>query len=206
MVNYAEALKKPFSDIKKLLIYIALSIIPIINFMSVGYLLDTAETSMKKKKDLPEWKDFARLFVEGVKAFVIGIVYMIPIFIMGAFVFGPMMTSLLEFNMDFIFENLMLMSTGLIVLGLIALLIGYFSLGALMRYSKTRNMKEAFNFNAISKKVFTGKYFAAWFIGLIIFVLVSAVFSLIPVIGQILGGAIGGIFYVSVLGEAYAEA
>ena len=206
MVNYAEALKKPFSDIKKLLIYIALSIIPIVNFMSLGYLLDTAEESMKKKKDLPEWQDFARLFVEGVKGFIIGIIYMIPIFILGALVFKSVAMSFLNFDTAFLVQNLALMGTSVIILALIALLIGYFSLGALMRYSKLRNMKEAFNFKAISKKVFTAKYFVAWFIGLVIFVLVSAVFSLIPVIGQILGGAIGGIFYFSVIGEAYAEA
>ncbi len=206
MADFAEALKRPFSDIKKLLIYIALSIIPIVNFISMGYLLDVAETSMKKKKDLPEWKDFARFFVEGLKGLIIGVVYMIPVFIIGFILLGAYRGIFAQMDVGLIVQNFAALGTGFIVTMLLTILIAYFSLGAIMRYIKFRKIEEAFKFKEISKKVFTKTYFVAWFIGLIIFALISALFSLIPVIGSIIGSAIGGIFYFSVLGEAYAKA
>lgn len=55
MVDYIENIKKPFSDVKTLIIGIILSIIPIVNLLVSGYVLKVAEDSIKGKKGLREF-------------------------------------------------------------------------------------------------------------------------------------------------------
>jgi len=47
MVDYGEAIKRPFSDVKKLLIGIVIQLIPIVNFMAIGYQLKCANAMEK---------------------------------------------------------------------------------------------------------------------------------------------------------------
>ena len=196
MVDYVEALKRPFSDLTKLLIYIIISIIPIVNFISSGYLLDVAQTSMKRKKALPEFKNYVRLFVEGIKVLVIGIIYMIPaiiaLFFAGVSGFG--------------FHSITTLGAGIIIAAIITLIMAYIATGALLVYADKRKIKEAFNIKAINKKIFTSTFFVGWIIAIVIAAIIDVILAFIPLIGGILGGAIGGIFYMSVMGETYSEA
>ncbi len=201
MVDYTEAIKRPFSDLNKLLIYIVISIIPIVNFISSGYLLDVAQTAMNRKKKLPEFKDYGRLFVEGLKLLVIALVYAIPVIIIAVLFMAGFSTNL----------NIGSMGIGfMIIIGILAILTVYFESGAVLMYADTRKLGEAFNFGEISKKVFTGKFFGGWLISLIISAAIGLAigFALffIPLLGRILASAIGGIFYMSAMGEVYSEA
>lgn len=80
MVEYLEALKRPFSDMKKLLIGIILGGIPLINLIVVGYtLVCTGFTSVKISKDsLPEWENYGDLFMKGLMSAIIGFILFIP--------------------------------------------------------------------------------------------------------------------------------
>ena len=49
VANFGEAIKRPFTDLKILLIGIVLSIIPIVNWFTFGYFLECARTTGKKK-------------------------------------------------------------------------------------------------------------------------------------------------------------
>lgn len=205
MVDYVEALKRPFSDLTKLLIYIVVSIIPIVSFIGGGYLLDVAETAMKKQKKLPEFKDIVRLFVEGLKSFVISIIYMIPVIVVAlivATISGIAFTSLNTLNM----LSFAAIGGWMILIAIIAVITVYFATGAILRYADKRKFNEAFNFKAISKTVFNSNYFVGWLIGFVITAGLVFVIGLIPYIGSMIGAAVGGIFYMSVLGEVYRKA
>lgn len=80
MVNYEEAVKKPFTDIMKLVIGIVLSIIPIVNFTIVtGFALENSGLGKNKpSKKMPEWKDWGSLFTKGLAAAVIKLIYLLP--------------------------------------------------------------------------------------------------------------------------------
>jgi hypothetical protein len=80
MANYEEALAKPFTDIKNLIIGIILSMIPIVNFTVVfGYFLESSGLGKSKpSKKLPEWKDWTYLFVKGVAVVFVTMIYLIP--------------------------------------------------------------------------------------------------------------------------------
>jgi hypothetical protein len=80
MVNYEEAVTKPFTDIRNLIIGLVLSLIPIVNFTVVtGYLLECSGLGKNKpSKKMPKWDDWTELFVKGLKALAIGMAYMLP--------------------------------------------------------------------------------------------------------------------------------
>jgi len=202
MADYAEALKRPFSDLTKLLIYIVISIIPIVNIISSGYLLDVAQTAMKRQKKLPEFKDYGRLFVEGLKVIVISVIYAIPAIIVAVLAGASAWVSY-GFGLSSAAAGLGIL--GMIVAAIIALIMIYMGTGAILNYADKRKLSEAFNFGAISKKVFTSKFFAGWILSIVISGIIGFVLGFIPLIGRLLGAGIGGIFYMSVMGEIYSE-
>ena len=77
------------SWIMKIVIGGILSIIPIVNFMVFGYVLE----ALKRAADdmdvpLPEWDDFGGMFMKGLMVFVIGLVYSIPAIVVWCCSFG----------------------------------------------------------------------------------------------------------------------
>lgn len=89
MVKYEESLRKPFTDIKKLLIGIVLSIIPIVNLAVQGFAIESSGVGKAKpSKNMPEWKDWWSLFVKGLASVVIKIIYLIPAFAVLAIAIG----------------------------------------------------------------------------------------------------------------------
>jgi NADH:ubiquinone oxidoreductase subunit 3 (subunit A) len=89
MVKYEESLRKPFTDIKKLLIGIVLSIIPIVNLVVQGFAIESSGLGKAKpSKNMPEWKDWWSLFVKGLASMIIKIIYFIPAFVVLAIAVG----------------------------------------------------------------------------------------------------------------------
>lgn len=100
MVNYGEAIKKPFTDLTKLVIGIVLSIIPIINWFAQGFILESSGLGKTKpSKKMPDWKNWGSLFFKGFVSYVIAFIYAIPavlVFIIGAgFTFISLMNTYL---------------------------------------------------------------------------------------------------------------
>ena len=62
-MDYIGAIKRSFSDWKKLLIGCLLNIIPITNLFSIGYTLECARSELKNKRELPAWEKWGDLFV-----------------------------------------------------------------------------------------------------------------------------------------------
>jgi hypothetical protein len=88
MVNYENSIKKPFTDLSKLIIGLVISVIPIVNWISTGYVLESSGLGKTKaSKNMPEWKNVGNLFIKGLTSFIIGFVYAIPatiVFVVGA--------------------------------------------------------------------------------------------------------------------------
>ncbi len=75
--------------IMKIVIGGILLIIPIINFMVLGYMLQ----ALKRAADgmdipLPEWDDFGGKFMKGLMVFIIALIYQIPVMLIWCVQFG----------------------------------------------------------------------------------------------------------------------
>jgi len=78
-MNVSKAFNKPFSDVKKLIIGIILSLFPIVRWFAKGYILEASDVRKKKSTStMPEWKNLMQYFAKGFIATVISILYMVP--------------------------------------------------------------------------------------------------------------------------------
>lgn len=79
MVKYEEAIKKPFTNIVKLVIGVVLSFIPIVNWIAKGFAIENSGLGKNKSSaKMPEWKDWGDLFIKGLLSDIIFFIYALP--------------------------------------------------------------------------------------------------------------------------------
>lgn len=223
MVNYQEAIKRPFTDWKKFGIGFILLLIPIVNIITAfivrGYQLEAARTAMKKKYKLPEWKNFWLMFIKGILATIIWLLYFIPATIISVIiVLLTASTKLSELlALDWANPNTLIplipsFIPAILITILVFVLTMYLLPVATMNYVENWKFKNAFKIKSVFKKSFTLKYFVAVIFIIaysIIASLISIIFMIIPVVGAFIGGAllgfILGVTSFTVLGEVYKE-
>ena len=227
MVNFGEAIKRPFQDFKKLGIGALMYMIPwvsiITGFFSSGYGLECAKTAIKKKPNLPEWSDWGNLWTRGFLSFLISVIYFLPLALLSVLFVGPlilkMMGGILSSNPETFIEDLGLTGSAnyqlFAFLGLFAVLIAYILPMALMFFVEKWNFSDAFKIGDIFKKAFTSKYFVAWIIlivyamviGFIVTLLTAAttVTVIIPLILMGFWNMALTITSMTVFGEVYSE-
>ncbi len=206
MTDYETAFKKPFSDVKKLLIAMVLNIIPIVNFFVYGYFIEVAKSSANKKTIgiLPEWKNWGSLFVNALLALVISLAYALPLILM-AFIVG-FKVFLGMFTGDIV--NLAALS-GMGAWLVLVLLYGFFFIyvlpSAILSFAFSGKFASAFEFGNVLRKAFNAEYFVAWLVSIVYSAIASVVLGFIPYVGRAIGGAITGITMFTLLGEAYSS-
>jgi len=212
MVDYAAAIKKPFEDMETLLIGIVISAIPIINLLTLGYLVGAGRNLLNGKNALPKW-DPEKL-VQYIKDMIFGaiiyIIYMIPAGIVLAIGGGLAIAQILASagSADIMSSMLGVFLTG----GIFALIGGllYFvgellcSMG-LFSYLKANKLKSAFQIKALVKKILTVNYWSTLIVLVIYSVIVSIVASIIagiiafiPILGLLIAPMVfmGIVLYV----------
>jgi hypothetical protein len=222
-MDFKNAIKRPFTDIKKLIIGIILYALPILNIISSGYLLEILKTPYKK---LPEWKGFGQLFINGLIILIVEIIYFIPLIILGiiglALIGTERLTSFIVDN-QFVLNSdqalaLLISLWPLVLISILVLIfLAYLIPSAIISYSRNYKFKDAFKFKEIIKKAFTSKYLLAIILGLITNLILVWVVQLIlylfsytgsnllililePILGSI-AGFISAIIIFTLLGE-----
>lgn len=237
MVSYEEAIKKPFTDFTKLIIGIILSIIPIVNFTVVtGFALESSGLGKTKpSKKMPDWKEWWYLFVKGLAAIVIKIIYMIPailvITIGIGLAIGDIVTSLLgtvitpelmsqieagqatpgQFEMLFrqnwylILPTIMKVAPIFVVGVILMLMAAFLTPIAVLNYLKNKRFSAAFDIGVVCKKALTGKYIVAWLAVTILTVVLGAILGFIPLLGAAIVLFIMSVMSYSLYGQVYRE-
>ncbi|MBN2094685.1 MAG: DUF4013 domain-containing protein [Candidatus Aenigmarchaeota archaeon] len=208
MVDFTKAIKRPFSDFNKLLIGIVLNIVPIINFIAIGYQLNCAKSAMGRKFDLPEWKDWGNLFIKGLLSLAIAFIYMlIPLGIM-AVAGGAMLVSIFTSIATGASVNSgALLGAGMgMAFGAVLLLFALYILPmAIMKYVAADRFGSAFGIGEVLRKAFSVKYLVSWLVASIYGLLIVGVLSLVPIIGPFIGSFIAGLTAMTIFGQTYSE-
>jgi len=205
MVEYFKSIKLPFSDFNKLAIGAVLYIIPVVNLITgifaTGYILEAAKNAMNKKFTMPKWKGWGKLFVKGLLAVIITLIYFIPAMILLFIGLGSRIT---------IFMPVM------IVIGaIVGIVTFYFSPNAIMQFIHYNRFSAAFRFKDVIKRGLTGRYLIAWIIAVIYTVLIiligsgiSSLLSFTIILPFIITGFIqfiASITMLTIIAQAYAE-
>lgn len=218
MVDFVKAIKLPFTNLVTLVIGIVVSIIPIVNLLSLGFALKVGENATKGKVELAEWKDFVDLFVKGLLGVIITIIYLIPALVVMAATMGTIFLQLAMSGTGLInpmnlltSANAGLMGVGLLVGGILALLAALYSPVALLHFVNTKKIGKAFALGEISKKVWTGAYIVSWIVAviymLIVFAILGAIFTalFVPFIGTAIAMWVAMVTNYALFGQAYKE-
>ena len=209
MANYERAIKRPLGDIKTLVIGIILQMIPGVNLITTGFHLKCAKTAVNDDFNLPEFGEWGKLFITGLIAFLIELVYTLPALIvlfvsMGAAMFG-MLTGATAGSNGLAFASLGGMGLGLILGLILTFIAAYISPLALISYALDEKIGDAFKFKALVKKSLNVKYLLVWIVSLAYTLILTGVLSIIPFIGTAAGMFIGLVTSMTLIGEAYKE-
>lgn len=84
-LDLVKALKAPFSAegwVSKLLVGGILICIPIVNFITMGYMVKYGKNLLNKDESLPSYSNIGDLFVSGIKLFIGSIILSIPVMLL----------------------------------------------------------------------------------------------------------------------------
>jgi hypothetical protein len=232
---YEVSIKKPFTNVAKLILGIIISSIPLINWIAKGFIIESSGMGdTKPSKKMPKWKNWASLFFKGFAAYAVAFIYAIPAILVFLTAIGiaalSLSTSAATLIQDGVMSSIMTgeVSSGfvrqlisenlytllpiviavlpIILLGVVLLLIAaYLTPVAVLNYLQNRKFNRAFDMEYIVKKALTTKYLGVWILAGVITLVVTAVLSVIPLIGAQMAFFISGVISYSLYGSALRE-
>lgn len=199
-MDIVETVKFPGNDnewIKKILIGGLLMLIPIINFIALGYYIKTLRRGIDGESALPEWDDWGDLFIKGLIVVIVVFIYMlIPLAVLFLSIGGAAISSVTS-------GDITPASIGAIIGGslifLLLLLIVFLLLPmALSMYAKEDSIGAALRLGEILSRIrsIIGEYIIALIVLLALMLIVSFI-SLVPFIGWVV--VIFAEFYVGLV-------
>ncbi len=217
MAEYNEAIKRPFLDWMKFGIGALMYMIPMVNivtnFFGTGYMLKCAKTATRKSYALPDWENWGQLFVQGLLATIIAVVYSLPAIIVGFIIGGSTFSQLM---MGFTPLALLRSLTGsMFIVGLLLLLALYILPAGFIIYATRDNFSSAFDFQIIFRRAFTAQYFTAWIVSvayslIVLFVagFISTLLAITLILPFVVAGCAAfmmGVTAATIFGEAWGE-
>ncbi|MDN7025827.1 DUF4013 domain-containing protein [Methanoculleus sp. FWC-SCC1] len=146
-------------------------------------------------KPAPELENWGGLFIDGVKLFVIGLIYAIPVLIIAAIFFIPAMLLAIGSGGDdpaALAAAFGSFGIGLLVMIVVAIIISLVSAIGVIRFARKDSFGQAFAFGAIFEHIGTigwGSYIIAliilWIVG-VVFSVVITLLGAIPIIGWLI--------------------
>ena len=235
MVNYEEAVKKPFTGLGKLFLGVVLSAFPILNWISQGFVLECSGVGKNRpSKRMPEWKGFKDLIIKGFLSYLVIFIYAIPAILVFSASIGYAFASLFPTFVGMVPEGVStasgvgvsemfsqnwmqllptLFTTSIVLipmiaLGIILLLAAvYMSPIAILNFIKARKFEKAFDINFVMKKTFTLKYLFTWIMTIIIAMVIKSVLTIW--LGSWIGAAaaifISSTIAFSLFGQVFIE-
>ena len=230
-----EAIKRTFQNIEKLAIGTIISAVPLVNLIAVGYFLECFRRTLRKDNSLPEWSDWSKIILDGLKAAVIQIIYAIPLFILFFLVIGSVFIEVLASVLPELAAgnqagaitkigqafsaNIGTLAFGIILIVIAAVIISLLSAAATVRFAQTENFNSGFALGEVKSVGLTLKFLATVIIAGVVASVVGlalaipvALLTLIPILGLIinfLGSGlitfVGGLIFWTILAERYAR-
>ncbi|MBT6520054.1 DUF4013 domain-containing protein [Candidatus Woesearchaeota archaeon] len=200
---FMKAFKRPFSDIKTLLIGCVLmflgtigsllgvqglNIVLYVIFTSLvlGYVYDCGVLSLKKNYSLPKWKEGGFLWIKGIKVLVLSVIWSVPVTV----IYMLFLNSSISSSSDINLLLLQIPGYGKLIVAILFILTIYLVPAAVLNFIKTKKFKEGLNFKHILEKVYSIKYASAWFFSIFVFFslylttfLAVIILGIIPLLG-----------------------
>ncbi len=181
-MDLADFIKFPLSDkdwVKKIIIGCVVSLVPVLNLLTLGYFLNCLQLGMQGRTQLPEWEDWGELFKDGFFALLIIVFYLaVPIILFPVLSFIPII--------------------GTIIASILLLLAGLMLPAALASYSFRRNFEDVLKIKLIFEQTMAVmQYYLPAYVTMVVVgsfsILIMSFLPVVSFIGVLL------LFYASVV-------
>jgi hypothetical protein len=104
---------------------------------------------LRGESPAPEVEDWGTLFIDGIKYAIIMFIWMIPVMIVYGLLFGVMFAGAVSGDETAAVVGMGIFFIGMLVVAVLSIIIGLFSLIGIVRFARTGSIGEAFNISAI---------------------------------------------------------
>ena len=147
---------------------------------------------LRGEKPAPGVDDWGTLFMDGIKYVIVALIYAIPIIIVWVVVIGASAVAMMSNDYTVMMAAFGAMAIGLLIVIILAFIIAIFEIIGIVRFARTGNIPEAFNFNAILATI-NKIGWVPYIIALVVLIVVSVIFgiivgvlTMIPILGFII--------------------
>lgn len=212
-MDVGKSIRFVFEDkdwVSKLLIGVLVSIVPILNFAFIGYLVQMLRNVVDGiSYPLPDWSDFGDKFVKGLILIVVAFIYLLPVIIISAALGGIGSATSAATSGD-VADVVSGLFAGLGVLvscivGLYSLAFTFFYYALAIHFSKEGTFGSCFEVGKIVKLISShlGEYVTAWVVALLLGIalvivggIAFTILAFIPCIGWIAAVLLGAFLAV----------
>jgi len=155
-------------------------------------LMGYAMKVLRGEKPAPEVNDWGTLFIDGIKYFIVSLIYALPIIIVWILVMGASAAAIMSGNYSAMMAALGAMALGVLVMFILAVIIAVFEVIGIVRFARTGSISEAFNMSAILaiiNKIGWVSYIIALIILIVVGIIVGiivGILTMIPILGIII--------------------
>jgi hypothetical protein len=192
----SNAIKYPFTDFSKILIlgiFLILSFLIIPGFLYLGYLFRMLKASVAGLDELPEFGEWGEMFIDGLKVFVVLLVYsIVPLTLIIIGIWASLIPIIATSNT--VLAELPTISFGLIssfsIIGsILGIIISFFIPVIMANMAYYGELKYAFKFNELFQKISEIGWvdYLIWFIVMVIIWTVTATVAFIMIFPLIIG-------------------
>lgn len=170
--------------------FLGFLIIPV--FIVYGYLVRAIRANLEGEPEPPTFGDWGELIVDGLKVFVIGLVYMIvPLIVMFVTV-GASVAAMLTGGEAATAAGIGTLIVGLLATFVLGLIFGYFAVVGIVNFTHEDRFGAAFDFGTLRDVGFDSDFAVPWLVAVGLFLAVSIIVNVLNIVPGL--GALVGVF------------
>lgn len=162
------------------LTFLGFLVVPL--FLVYGYAVRVISETLDGSTEPPAFDDWEALFVDGLKAWLISVVYML---VPALVALGTVGTAIFSLVIDPSPAAMGGLFFGVLVSGILGILFGYVAAAAVVNFSRERRLGAAFEFGLLKQVLLRREFALAWLVTIAGFVGAGIVGS-VPFVGWIL--------------------
>lgn len=155
-------------------------------FLVYGYVVRAIRDSMEGRPEPPAFGEWGSLLVEGLQAWIIGLIFMIVPLAVGAVTVGGSILAMATGSRSGAAAGMGGLLVGFLLTFVLSLVFGYFAVVAIVNFAREERFGAAFDVGTIKRVGFDRDYAVAWLVSVVVFLVAGAiggVLNVIPFLG-----------------------
>ena len=155
-----------------------------------GYIVRTLRHRLDGRPEPPLFGEWGSLFVDGLKAWIIGIVYLIIPLTVGGITVGGSITAMAIGSRSGSAAGVAGLIGGLLITFVLTLVFGYFAVVAVVNFAREDRFGAAFDLDMIRAVALDRDYAIPWGVSVVVFIVagvIASVLNIIPFLGFVVG-------------------